>query len=774
MQKRFLFLCALLFINVTANIQAHATISGKVVDQQTRAAITGAIVKVDGSSTTAVTNEYGKFSLTSEKEITAVTVFRIGYQKKTISITDAGKQLFIQLTPSDLQLTGVEIIGNNQLTQAQSTGKLTKEDLSRANGLSLENSINTIPGVLMQSRTPWGGARISIRGYYPNFSQNSNGFGYQLFLNNIPVTDASGSTIMDDIDYSLLGNVEIIKGPASGLYGGFIAGTVNFTTAKPQPNQTGFNQQFVGGSNGLFRNNTGFHSADDNFDVVINYGHQTYDSFRPNSKSKKDYIQFSSDFKVGENQLLSAYFSFANSYEQLSGEIDSADFYNKMAIDNSVYAANNSQIKIESFRTGVTDLYKISEYFSGKTTLFVTGHSFSQPFAHGFSDVNRFNVGGRTALNFSTQVDNVGINGTLGAFVQKTNYTANGYNLNSKTPSDQENYALNYYVFTEWNFTLPWQFVVSLGGSLNKNEFGIRNMLKNNIIQDTTRLTIKAFDPVFTPTISILKIINDNLSVYGSVSAGYTPPALSSIIASDNTLNLSIKPETAVQYEIGAKGAFLERKLSFQLALFDLENKDKLVSQKIGTVSFTTNAGRQQNLGAEVALSYLVINDESSPVSLLRPWLSYTYSKFTYKDFKSDNNNTAATLNFSDKDVARVPRNMFNMGVDLKTSCGLYLFGSYQFVDKAPVTFTNSNYMSSYNLLSAKAGYLAALSEHFAFDAFIGGDNLLGSTYYTYIFVGPTYAGLAQPKDGGSGDGYILPGSYKATFYGSVSISYAF
>ena len=46
-----------------------------------------------------------------------------------------------------------------------------------------------------------------------------------------------------------------------------------------------------------------------------------------------------------------------------------------------------------------------------------------------------------------------------------------------------------------------------------------------------------------------------------------------------------------------------------------------------------------------------------------------------------------------------------------------------------------------------------------------------GSTYYTFLFVGPNYKGLAQGPDGGTGDGYILPGNPNAQYYAGVSLS---
>ena len=129
-----------------------------------------------------------------------------------------GSALAIELVPAAVQLQGLELTGRaiarSQLDVPSSTGTLTGQDLRRADGLALENSVNTLPGVLMQSRTPWGGAHVMIRGYYPNFSQNSNGYGVETYLNDIPVTDASGLTVMDDVDYASLGSLEVIKGPA--------------------------------------------------------------------------------------------------------------------------------------------------------------------------------------------------------------------------------------------------------------------------------------------------------------------------------------------------------------------------------------------------------------------------------------------------------------------------------------------------------------------------------------------------------------------------------
>src|SRR4029077_10837116 len=177
---------------------------------------------------------------------------------------------------------------------------------------------------------------------------------------------------------------------------------------------------------------------------------------------------------------------------------------------------------------------------------------------------------------------------------------------------------------------------------------------------------------------------------YASASTGYTPPLLANVIASDNSINTGLKPERAVQYEVGMQGNALDQRLNGQLALFDLDNKNKLTTQTINTITSTTNIGEQRNTGAELSASYALVSSPTSALALVRPWASYTYTNAKYVEFKSDNNNSAATVDFSGNAAARVPRNMTSAGVDATTRAGFYLASTYQFVGRVPVTFDNS------------------------------------------------------------------------------------
>jgi iron complex outermembrane recepter protein len=771
----------LLLFLAPAAVQAQTTVHGSVVDRQTGAPIAGASVVVTGTAVGATTNDAGAFRLVASGAIQSVTVTGLGYDTTRVAVTDPTNPLIVRLAPAAVTLPGVEVMGQRP-TPAVAT--LTQANLEKASGLKLRDVINTVPGVFMQSRTPFGGARITIRGYYPSTSgnsPNSNGLGYQVFLNDIPVTDATGATVLDDIDYSTLGRVEVIKGPASSRYGSAIGGTVNLTTERPTPGQTSVEQQGLGGSDGLFRTNTSLRSATDNSAILLNYGHQHDNSFRDHSASSKDYVRASGDFSAGERQTISAFFSHSHSFEELAGEIDSSVFYARDAANstNPAYLANDSHIELAGVVAGVTDHYRLSDVFTNQTTVFASGRTSNQPFAHGFTDVNQVNLGARSEFGYTGQAGTVGITGSLGALVQRSNLTSNGVFIipappYPERPTAQENYAIALSLYSEWNFTLPGAVTLTAGASLNRNVFAIQDMLVGNQLFDTTSVMERSFPFVITPRLALTKQLGSQASVYAGVSTGFTPPLLSNTIANDGTVDLSLKPERAVQYEVGAQGGLAGGRLTGQVALYDVENTNKLVTETSGAVTFTTNAGKQRNQGVELSLSARLVDDPQGPVSLLRPWVSYTYTKAEFVDFKSNNNNDSTTVDYSGNAVPRVPKSMVSAGVDLATRPGFYLNGTYQHVDKVPVTFDNSTWVRSYDLLGARVGYRRRLAGPWLLDAFAGGDNLLGSTYYTFLFVGADYGGLAQAADGGRGDGYIIPGSYNATLYGSLTLRYVF
>ncbi len=627
----------------------------------------------------------------------------------------------------------------------------------------------------MESRSLSGGQRITIRGY--GNATNFNGSGYKAYLNGIPLTDAEGITILDDIDFSTLGKVEVIKGPSSSLYGAGIGGVVKMYTLRPPPRTTRFIQEVLGDSLSLFRTNTRVEHATDNSAVVVNYGHQHSDGYRVHNQSRKDYVLVTADFEASAKQSISTYAAFNHSYDQLAGQLTDDQFRNRDQAFEPPYIANNAHVAIDSLRFGIAHRYEFQPWLNNVTSVYGSGYQLDQTFAFGRTDNLALNFGGRTEFNLNFGEESLGLSGIVGAEVQQTDAFKKSYSFNVATGpgpirGDLEVKAFQANVFTQWDFHLPLEFTVTGGVSVNFVHYNIKDRCTVNSCPANPAVPtphadqsgVKDFTPVVTPRVAVVKAFDRALTVYGQISLGYTPPTSGSVVITQiGAVNSSLKPERATLYEVGSKGNLIDGRLLYELALFDMYVTNKFTSQSAldaagRTYTFTTNAGSQYNRGIEAAVKYAIIRNIDSPLSLVQPFVSYTFSNFRYDDFKSVTN-TGAPLDFSRNKVVGVPINVFDAGLDVALKWGVYLYATYQFVDTVPRTFDNTHFAKSYSLLNAKLGYRTDLPERFHVDVFVGANNLLGNLYYTFVFLN------MEPN-------VYLNGPYSPVVYGGVNLSY--
>ena len=207
----------LLFV-ISANAQQ---LKGNVSDASNNTSLIGATIYVAGKAVTT-TDNLGSFSIDCKGK-TEIMVSYVGFASFRKTVTNCNEELTIKLERIGTTLDKVEITAtsnpNKQLLyQPVSITKLNKAELNRGNGLFLDDAINgNVPGVTMNRRSVSGGQQFNIRGYGNGVrgtngaSSNFDGQGYKVYLNGIPITDAEGITVLDDIDFNSIGNVEVVK-----------------------------------------------------------------------------------------------------------------------------------------------------------------------------------------------------------------------------------------------------------------------------------------------------------------------------------------------------------------------------------------------------------------------------------------------------------------------------------------------------------------------------------------------------------------------------------
>ncbi len=110
---------------------------------------------------------------------------------------------------SELVLT-TSPIRNTIQNSAAAVSIITEKEINQADGVILTPVLNKIPGVFMQQGA-LNTNRITIRGIGARTQYGTSRI--KAYFEGIPLSDAEGETVLEDIDLEALGGIEIIKGP---------------------------------------------------------------------------------------------------------------------------------------------------------------------------------------------------------------------------------------------------------------------------------------------------------------------------------------------------------------------------------------------------------------------------------------------------------------------------------------------------------------------------------------------------------------------------------
>ena len=791
-----IFSYTFLFLLTVVSAFSQNTLKGKVSDAATKKPLLGATITASGKAITT-TDQDGRFTVDCGK-YKEVTVSFIGYETAKKSVKNCTDELQINLNSFNYNLDEVEITATSNtnksvLFQPASIVKLGQTELKRGNGLFLDDAINSnIPGVTMQRRAVASGQQFNIRGYgngvrgTNGVSSNFDGQGLKVYLNGIPITDAEGITLLDDIDFGSVGNVEITKGPAGTLYGLAVAGVVNLKTTKPEKGKTSVGQDVMIGSYDLQRYTTHFEMSTEHSSLLINYGKQHTDGYMSHTQSNKNFVNMAADFQPNEKQSINTYFGYSNSYDARGGELTLAQYAAQDYSGNPEYIKRNGHSEIISFRAGVGHTYHFSDNISNTTSLFGSGVSNNASSAGGWTDKNPVNFGFRSTLDTRFSLSNgTSLSGITGIESQRQNAQIIGYNMvaNPTDPnaywvigamrSNQSTITGTTSVFTEWTLSLPKDVFIT--GGLGMSNMSIELNDKFFVTGSTlpTKFTTK-YNGLLSPHLAINKVYSKQFSVYASYSKGYKAPVSSYFfIPATGKLNTDLKPEIGNQFEIGTKGSLLNDKLSYQLAFFNAVFSDKMTAIAVplngSTVTtaytYVANSGKQNHKGIEMLIKHTAYQSTSSFFTTIQPFANMAYSDFKYVGFSIQALNAARTAavvtDYDGKAVAGVAKFTANLGVDVSTKPGLYGNLTYLYKDGMPISSDGLNLATSYMLLNSKIGFKKSLSAHCELDVFMGVTNITGVQYPLMVFVN-------QLPDA------YLPAPLKANYFGGINFKYNF
>ncbi len=609
---------------------------------------------------------------------------------------------------------------------------LNQRAIQRYSTISLVPAFNTVPGVRMEERSP-GSYRLSIRG-----SLLRSPFGIRnikVYMDDIPFTDAGGNTYLNLIDPNSLGSAEILKGPASSLYGAGTGGAVILNEPKLIPDVSNgrtsnhLKVQLQGGSYGLFGESLRWQMNKNNYGLQLTQTHQQADGYRDNSRLRKDVIHFADRWNISKKDELKFHLLLADLYYQTPGGLNLAQWQANPKLSRQATQTLPSAIqqKIAIYNktifTGLSNTFRFSDKLSNVSSVVFNYTDFKNPFITNYEKRKETSRGLRTKFIYATNAGSMPLKLIAGGEWQTTFANIDNYgNKNGVADTAQSKDEVNAYqrfYFAQADLDITSQLLFSAGAS--HNGFTYRYIRTSD--NPATPKKIKKFDPVLSPRFALLYKATQLFSIRASVSKGFSAPTMAEVRPSQGSFFEDLQPEYGWNYEAGIRGDLLKHHLQIDVSVYEFDLTNAIVRRVASNGGeYFINAGGTKQKGMEAAVAYYLFREKKQFVSSLKIWTSLTLNDYNFKDYK------VGSADYSGNELTGVPKTITVSGVDIETANGFYLNTTYNYTSKLPLTDANSFYATGYHLLQCKLGYKHAFKKAMV-EVFAGADNLLNENY---------------------------------------------
>jgi iron complex outermembrane receptor protein len=742
-------------------------IKGHIYDSQTRQPLADVAILNSSKQQLTISDGKGYFELNPNQQQDMIIAILPGYKTQYIKLNPNENDLNVQLDVDGLSLNEVRVAGyNGHKTSKETAGSValvTSKDINRGNAVSFQSAFNAIPGVRMDQST-LSEARISIRG---NGVRASYGIrNIKIYVNEIPVTEADGTTRIEALDVNSIGRAEVIKGPASSIYGAGTGGVINFQLQRSPYQEQSLEASGLIGANGLHRLATTYRSGGDKLNSYVSYGWQEYDGYREHSNDMRRFLTGNFQLFPSDKRIITLLLNRTTQHSQIPGSL-TEDQLAANPLQANPSNLDKAAARYQTWtRIGLGQQYRFSDQFSNTTSMFTYFYDLDHPLPYAYLRNFYQSYGGRTRFSYDPGFSSFPTRFTIGAefnegLTKGTQYV-NNHGVEGAINANIDYQNTQYSLFYQSETALSTKTTLILGISYNSLRYDVKDYTKPN------QSGIKKFNPQATPRIALSHTFGQALSLHASVSSGFSPPSGSEIKNVDGSINPNLQAEKGVNYELNAKGNLLKSRLEYDLAVFKLDMKGELIGQSIQQgITIYNNAGKTSHNGAELAISYQILKaDDQHEVVSLRPFASVTYSDFKFKDYKTLNAQNQVTASFDGNRLTGIAPWVYNLGIDLETKTGLYFYGSYFYSDRLPLNDANSAYNPAYQVANAKMGYKKQLIKCLEMNLYAGLDNILNKSYSSIVSLNAVGFGGAKPA-------YFNPSS-KRNGYSGLNVKYLF
>lgn len=713
------FIVYIFFMSMISSAYSQA-ISGTVIDAITHEALSGVVITTPNATLT--TDSKGYYN--SAQAPLSIQFSKTGYNTFKVYFIDhkPNDKLDVALTTSTVSLQQVIVSASREGQARQdapmAVSKINSVQIQDTKAPALYQLLNKVAGVYMVNL---GNEQHTMAIRQP-ITYNAL---YLYMEDGIPIrpTGIFNHNSLYEINMSGVKDIEVIKGPASSLYGSnAIGGAVNFITQGP-PSGYAANVSLQGDSYHYRRVDADGGFTSGKFGLYVGgYAAHQKDSWQDYSDFDKYSANFKTTYDLDRKTKLTTTAAYNYLNTQTPGTLDAAHFYSRS------YGSNNrfTYRRVEAFRAGANLQHTWSDKSSTFVTLFYRTNTTAQLPSYFISDVRnsagvyqssngqvndqRFNSFGLLAqhrTDFSFLYSRL----IVGAYVDDSpsSYYAQYLNINKDV-------ANNYYTgFTNtgtyiddyriklFNTAAYTQYQINPVAPL-KLVFGLRYdrvhyNFSNNLPPSNTKYKQQETNDfnILAPKLGLTYDLGNNKGFYANYSAGFQPPETGDLYSSRQLSPL--KQATFNNYEVGGWLAAFNKKMFFELSLYDLEGHNEIINQLLpDNTTQNQNAGATRHRGVEYAVTY-------APDNSLSFRFGGTNAKHTYVDYSEVVNN--ANISYHGKTMNNAPAWIATSEITYKPMYfkGFRIAAEWQHIDGYFTNPGNTKTYSGYNIYNLRMGY---------------------------------------------------------------------
>ncbi|HEV2130795.1 MAG TPA: TonB-dependent receptor [Longimicrobiaceae bacterium] len=611
-------------------------------------------------------------------------------------------------------------------------------------GLALDEALRTIPGVQVDNRYNYAlGERISIRGFGARTQFGVRGI--RVVADGIPMTFADGQTTLENVDPGSLSRVEVIRGPASALYGNAAGGVILLRSLPPPPVPLRQELRATAGANGLLRLESRTGGRSGRAAYQLRASRLTYDGYREFSAFENQHLGGQLEYSLGGGEL-----RVSGSYVDFSAQ-NPGSLSQALLEENpfQAFPSNVAQQTGKEGRQGQAALW-LRQPLAGaelELSLHAQRRNVLNPIPNRIIDLGRNAGGVRALLRGDAALGARSVSWTMGADLDlqhddRQNFV-NQRGEQGALTLDQRERIRSVGAFTQ--LIVPLGETLSLMGSLRGDHF--RFHVEDRFVtvtdpDDSGRREMQAL----SPALGVVWNPAPALGVFANLATAFETPSTTELANRPDGaggFNPEIEPQRALSYELGVRGE-VGALASYHLAAYRATIRNALIPFQVPDLpgrDFFRNAGSAVHQGIEAALGV-------APLSTLSARVAYTYTDAAFRSY------VVRGVAFDGNRIPGVAPHRLEASLDYRLPAGLFVGVEGSRVGEIPVNDANSEASPAYTLFHARAGLSARRVGWLDLAPFVGVNNLLDARYNTAVTINAF------------GNRYYEPGPGRALYLG--------